>query len=156
VREYAAELVEAQYVHTIPEDDILIKTNEMSLAYVAKYTPSNSVGGDPHEDYRIGVLNKVVGCGHNIIRRGFHWFTMVKDRLIYNGPLGEKVDHNPWPGHTWHVYRVNYHHDLGPVVAVLAKVGIDRSVLPSSQNRWVKNPEIQKLIDYAITEVSHL
>jgi len=60
------------------------------------------------------------------------------------------------PGHTWHVYRVNYHHDLGPVVAVLAKVGIDRSVLPSSQNRWVKNPEIQKLIDYAVAEVSHL
>ena len=128
----------------------------MSLAYVAKYTPSYSVGGDPEEDYRIGVVNKVVGCGHNIKARGFHWFTIVNDRLIYNGPLGEKMDDNPWTGHIWHVYRVNCHHDLGLVETVLATIGMERSVLPSSQNRWVKNPEIQKLIDYAVAEVSHL
>ena len=127
----------------------------MSLAYIAKYTAAKSLGNDPEEDYRIGAIHNVVGCGLNIKKRDFQFFTIVNDNLIYNGPLGDKQEHNPWQdsGHTWHVYSVRYHHVLGPIDTVLAACGLDRSILPSSQCRWVKNPNIQKLIDYAISQV---
>jgi len=122
----------------------------MSLAYFVKYTHSHSVGKDPELDYKIGADNKVVGSGGRaIIKRDFHWFT------IYNGPLGEKIDENPWAasGHHWNTYKVKYHHVLGPLEEVLAAAGLDKSILPKGQNRWVKDPEVLKLIDYALTKV---
>jgi len=126
-----------------------------SLAYIPTYTPKNSVGGDPNKDYEIGVSHGVVGCGLLIKKRDFHWFTIINRRLIYNGQLGDQIHINPWEdsGRKWYVYKVKHHHDLGELDAVLTAAGVDRSVLPSSQNRWVKNPEIQKLIDYAILQI---
>ena len=123
-----------------------------SLAYIPTYTAKNSVGGDPTKDYEIGVTHGVVGCGLMIKKRDFHWFTIIHKDIVYNGKIGERIDENPWEdsGRRWYVYKVKHHHLLGEVDEVLKAVGVDRSVLPHSQNRWVKNPEIQKLIDYAI------
>ena len=127
----------------------------MSLAYIATYTKKNSVEHDPERDFDIGVANKVVGCGQRLKARGFHWFTLINDKLVYNGPLGDEIAENPWAasGRHWYTYKVQHHLVLGNTDAVLAAAGIDRSVLPKSQNRWVKNPLIQKLIDYALAQV---
>ena len=133
-------------------------------AYVAIYTSRESVGGEPDKDYAIGVAHKVVGCGLRIKIRPVTWFTLIKGRLIYNGLLGEKIDENPWataaaeegkkPVKDWKTYRVQYHHDLGDLNKVLAAVGVDLSVIPRSQNRWVTNmAAFQPVIDYAIESV---
>jgi len=133
-------------------------------AYVATYTSKESVGGEPDKDYAIGVAHKVVGCGRTIIIRPVIWFTIVKGHLIYNGRLGEQIDDNPWaaaaaeegkkPVKSWKTYRVEHHHDLGELNAVLAAVGVDRSVIPHTQNRWVNNmAAFQPVIDHAIESV---
>jgi hypothetical protein len=136
-------------------------------AYVATYTSRQSVGGEPDKDYAIGVAHKVVGCGLRIKTRPVTWFTIIKGRLIYNGLLGEQVDENPWATaaaaegkktvKAWNTYRVPYHHDLGELNTVLAAVGVDRSVIPRTQNRWVSNmAAFQAVIDYAEAAVSEI
>jgi len=127
-----------------------------SLAFIPTYTPKNSVGHNPATDYQIGVDHGVVGCGLRIKRKDFHWFTIINDKLVYNGPPGEQIGMNPWAesGRHWYIYKVKHHHMLGDVDTVLAAAGLDRTVLPNSQNRWVKNPAIQRLIDYALTQVA--
>jgi len=129
---------------------------KMSLAYFVKYTNSHSVGKDPEVDYQIGADNKVVGSGGRpISKRDFHWFTIVNKKLIYNGLLGEQINDNPWAssGRHWNTYRVKYHHLLRPLEEVLAAAGVDKSVLPKGQNKWTKNPDVLKLIDYALAQV---
>ena len=134
-------------------------------AYVATYTSRESVGGEPDKDYAIGVAHKVVGCGLRIKIRPVTWFTLIKGHLIYNGLLGEQIDENPWATaaaaegkktvKAWKTYRVPYHHDLGELNTVLAAAGVDRSVIPRSQNRWVSNmAAFQAIIDYAEVSVT--
>jgi hypothetical protein len=136
-------------------------------AYVATYTSRESVGGEPDKDYAIGVAHKVVGCGLRIKTRPVTWLTIIKGRLIYNGLLGEQVDENPWATaaaaegkktvKAWNTYRVPYHHDLGELNTVLTAVGVDRSVIPRTQNRWVSNmAAFQAVIDYAEAFVSEI
>jgi len=129
-----------------------------SLAYIATYKAQNSVNNNPAEDFHIGRVNGVVGCGTRIKTRGFHWFTILEDVLVYNGPLGEQIQENPWAVAAaaegekvkdWYVYKVQYHHILGDIDTVLAAAGLTRMILPNSQNRWVTDKDIQQLIDYA-------
>jgi hypothetical protein len=129
-------------------------TFKMSIAYITIYTKGHSVGGDPSTDYRIGVAAGAVGCGRRFTDKTMSrltWMTIINGHLIYNGPLLSRLEENPWAagGRKWHCYRVPHHHDLGPVDAVLAS-GVDKSVLPSSQNRFVvDSPAARALITYA-------
>jgi hypothetical protein len=132
-----------------------------SIAYMPIYVNKNSVDHKPARDYAIGVANGVVGCGTKFTeatRKRLTWFTIIDGHLVYNGPLNDYLpDFNPWAasGKTWYTYKVNHHHDLGPIDEVLASAGVTRAVLPNSQNRYIKDcPEIRLLINYAKAQVA--
>jgi hypothetical protein len=125
----------------------------MSLAYISIYNKKFSVDHDPATDFRIGAERGVVGAGVKLTDKklGLEWFTILDGTLVYNGPLKARIDENPWAasGRKWYTYAVDHHAVLGRVDDVLAAAGLTRAILPHSQNRFVKNPDILKLVSYA-------
>lgn len=124
-----------------------------ALAYFAIYSKKNSVGQNPLTDYQIGVEKGVVGCGTKFTdkKMGLEWFTMIEDHLIYNGPILERIDENPWAasGRNWYTYKVNHHFDLGPIGDALQEAGVSFEILPRSQNRYCTDESVHNLINYA-------
>jgi hypothetical protein len=109
------------------------------------------VGRDPDADFQIGVTHGVVGCGTKLVTMGLEWFTIVGDKIVYHGPITSVADSNPWAisGRPWYTYKVSHHFVLGNLDVVLTDAGVSPMVLPRTQNRFVKDYEILKLVAYA-------
>lgn len=139
--------------HIPPPRTRVAHHHAMSLAYMSVYNKAFSVDHDPDTDFRIGAERGVVGAGVKLTdaKLGLEWFTILDGTLVYNGPIKQRIDDNPWAasGRHWYTYKVDHHCVLGRLDEVLSAAGLTRDVLPRSQNRFVKNPDILKLIDYA-------
>jgi hypothetical protein len=111
--------------HIPPPRTRVAHHHAMSLAYMSVYNKAFSVDHDPDTDFRIGAERGVVGAGVKLTdaKLGLEWFTILDGTLVYCV--------------------------LGRLDEVLSAAGLTRDVLPRSQNRFVKNPDILKLIDYA-------
>jgi hypothetical protein len=133
----------------------------MSVGYIIKYTPRNSVGHRPEIDHQIGVDNGMIGCGrvlHDEKAFSLEWFTLINGRLYYHGKPTRRVeeDEDPWQalgGRLWtSKFYVRYHLDLGLFTDVLAHLGIDS---PAEMNIKAMNvfmadwPASHRLIAYA-------
>lgn len=130
----------------------------MSLAYMSIYNKKFSVNQDPATDFRIGAERGVVGAGVKLTDKkfGLEWFTILDGTLVYNGPIKARIDENPWAasGRRWYTYAVDHHFVLGRLDDVLTAAGLTHDILPHSQNRFVKNPDILKLVAYARSRVA--